>query len=78
MSYGAIAIRVRETSEDDLSTAVGSHTKQCRGCDPDVPGHVAQRVCKRCKGTGREPFQFLSVFSELAAPNEEDDDESFY
>jgi hypothetical protein len=77
MTCAAIAIRVRETSEDELKAIVGQSSKQCRGCDPDMPGHAPQEACARCKGTGREPFQFLSVLAELNTPDEESDEDEF-
>jgi hypothetical protein len=71
MASAAIAIRVREMTEETLLSTVGKNTKQCSGCDPDKPGHVPQALCKRCKGTGRERFSFLSVLTELQEPTKE-------
>lgn len=65
----ALAIRVRETSEEHLKTHVAKNTKRCSGCDPYVPNHVSQASCTRCKGTGREALKFLSIFTELSESN---------
>lgn len=68
----ALAIRVRETSEDEIKTKVAKNTKRCGGCDPNVPNHVSQDKCTRCKGSGREPLRFLSIFTELSETNKPD------
>ena len=71
-------ISVRETNEETLKNHVAKNTKQCSGCDPDVPNHVPQERCKRCKGTGREPLSFLSIFTELSETNQENGDDDAY
>jgi len=63
---GRLAIKVRDTNDDDLQDTHGKATKQCSGCDPDVPGHVERVFCKRCGGTGQEPLSFCSAFAQLA------------
>ena len=68
----ALAVRVRDTTEEDLKTKVAKHDKRCGGCDPYIPNHVSQALCKRCKGTGREPLKFLAIFTELAESNKPD------
>lgn len=68
-------IHVRETNEEIIKTHVTKNTKQCSGCDPDVPNHVPQDRCKRCKGTGRETLSFLSIFTELSETTRKGDDD---
>lgn len=65
MAQHNVAIRVLETNEDDLTSAASGLTKLCPGCDPDVPGHVEPRFCKKCKGTRRVPMGFMGAFAEL-------------
>jgi hypothetical protein len=76
MTHAMLArISVRETNEDTLKKHVAKNTKQCSGCDPDVPNHVPQERCTRCKGTGREALSFLSIFTELSETNEKHNDD---
>jgi hypothetical protein len=77
MTHAMLAqIRVRETNEETLRTHVAKNTKRCSGCDPDVPNHVPQAACKRCKGSGREKLSYLAIFTELSAPNKRSNDDS--
>jgi hypothetical protein len=65
MASNNLAFNTREISEEDLAVQIKGSTKLCSGCDPDVPGHVARAVCKRCRGTGRENFAFLQILTEI-------------
>lgn len=57
------ALKIKNLNLDTLSKA--NHTKRCSGCDPDMPGHVDQAFCKKCRGTGREPMGFSLAANEL-------------
>lgn len=63
---GRLAIRVKDISDDELQASHGHATKQCSGCDPDVPGHVERVFCKLCGGSGQEPLSFCSTMTQLA------------
>jgi|WetSurSiteA1Bulk_404760.scaffolds.fasta_scaffold184482_2 hypothetical protein len=63
---GRLAIRVKETNDEELQASHGKATKQCSGCDPDTPGHVERVFCKRCGGTGQEPLSFCSALAQLS------------
>jgi hypothetical protein len=61
----ALAFKIKNLNEDKL-TARGAPTKDCSGCDPDVPGHQNRSSCIICRGSGREPLSFMSTFTELS------------
>lgn len=63
---GRLAIRVKDISDDELQASHGQATKQCSGCDPDVPGHVERVFCDRCKGSGQEPLSFCITMAQLS------------
>lgn len=60
---GCVNIKIKNLNLDVLSKA--GHTKACSGCDSDVPGHVETSLCKKCRGTGREPMGFSLAAGEL-------------
>ena len=66
----ALALKICDLDEDTFAASRVS-TKQCSGCDPDVPGHCEQRHCLKCRGTGQEPMSFQSTVSELSASRKE-------
>jgi hypothetical protein len=66
----ALALRIRDLDEDTFAASAVS-SKQCSGCDPDVPGHCSQHRCLKCRGTGREPLSFQSTVMQLADSKKE-------
>jgi len=66
----ALALKVRDPDEDTFAASAAS-TKQCSGCDPDVPGHCPPQRCLRCRGTMMEPLSFQSTMSEISASRKE-------
>lgn len=87
---GRLAIRVKEIDDSDLQASHGKATKQCSGCDPDVPEHVERVFCQKCKGTGQEPLSFCATHAQLTESRQiaaekaqghgrgADDDDSLY
>ena len=66
----ALALRIRDLDKDTFATSAVS-SKQCSGCDPDVPGHCAPQHCLKCRGTGREPLSFQSTVLQLSESKKE-------
>ena len=66
----ALAFKIKNLNEDKLA-AHGAPTKDCSGCDPDVPGHQNRASCTVCRGTGRELLSFTSTFMELSESRKE-------
>ena len=66
----ALALKIADITEHTFANKVP--TKACSVCDPDVPGHVDRKFCKRCKGTGREPLSFKALSDETAESRREE------
>jgi hypothetical protein len=66
---GGLALKIKDLDEDALASSgsqnFGSPTKECSGCDPDVPGHEERATCSVCKGTGRESLSFAAAYAEV-------------
>lgn len=69
---GALALKMKDLDEDDFSPEIAAATKECSGCDPDVPGHENRATCSVCKGTGREKLSFAAAFAEIIASKQEE------
>jgi hypothetical protein len=57
--------------DEDVFTSIVT-TKECSGCDPDIPGHVDRVGCVACKGTGREPLSFAAAYAEISESKREE------
>jgi hypothetical protein len=70
---GALAFKIKDIDDDVASfEQTCAATKECSGCDPDIPGHQERASCTVCSGTRREPLSFAAAYAEVVESKREE------